>query len=762
MNLNKIISIFGNNSINSIRKEDLLDPNKKNEAAVKSLKNIFDTNLDGQIDDKELSLIDKLSNLQGNNNEISISELKFLASMNGSPDNLSFGDLSILKNSKYSTEGNSVSSFDLNNRKTSTTTFKDDGTVVKTTYGYDKSETKSEYTSDYKLQTKTVTKNTGVQEISKYNDSGVLIQKDEIAVDGSKTTTLYNADGKTSLITKTDSNNGFVSKEEYDYDDNGSIASITEYDTNEKEIAKTLWTDDKTKVQVKYDSNGEIIQRDTFNRSSKPLSSFIKNDDGSSLSTEYTYKTNRDVIITAKTTNPDGSLKTEETTTKFLNGNMTVYTNGVLTQNDEINTDGTIKSTVYSAENVIDTVTVKDKKGNIQKIDQYSYLDGKIDTITQKDSKGNLLASGKYHYDDPSCIKYLDHFDAENNLLDKSVWNLDGTSTVFKYNNGAVNITENYGTNGLITDYTEKAENGETTTGAYTYNTPNDGDISLNSINKDSNGNITSIFSSIAYKNGSGESTVYNGDKTQILEKSSIDRYGNKTVTAYENNQIKTVTTTNSSGFVKVNNNYNYTNGILTSIDHLNASKKSIGITKYDADGNSKEYDSLGKLISSITTDKTTGVVTTESYQYMSSGHKVIKITEMLNGKAQSLITKVVHIDNSTDISIYDGTNLRLSQKDFVSPDGTVKSTIYNQEKNRISRVITRNAAGNLLLRNEYSYASNRTTIDNIKCYDNNDALIQHLQYTSDGGKIITNYDADGNVKNVTTYDKEGNPISIQ
>jgi len=61
MNLNKVISAFNNSSINNIKKEDLTDITKKNDAAVKTIKNIFDTNLDGQLDTSELALIDKLT-----------------------------------------------------------------------------------------------------------------------------------------------------------------------------------------------------------------------------------------------------------------------------------------------------------------------------------------------------------------------------------------------------------------------------------------------------------------------------------------------------------------------------------------------------------------------------------------------------------------------------------------------------------------------------------------------------------------------------
>src|SRR3989339_501128 len=122
MNLNKVISIFNNSSINNLKKEDLTDITKKNDAAVKTIKNIFDTNLDGQLDTSELALIDKLTKLDGNNtNGISLTDLKLLAAMNGSAGDISFGDLSILKNGKYSTENNSVNTFDLNRKKTSDT-----------------------------------------------------------------------------------------------------------------------------------------------------------------------------------------------------------------------------------------------------------------------------------------------------------------------------------------------------------------------------------------------------------------------------------------------------------------------------------------------------------------------------------------------------------------------------------------------------------------------------------------------------------------
>jgi len=766
MNLNKVISAFNNSSINNIKKEDLTDITKKNDAAVKTIKNIFDTNLDGQLDTSELALIDKLTKLDGNDtNGISLTDLKLLASMNGSSGDISFGDLSILKNGKYSTQNNSVNTFDLNQRKTSATTLNDDGSVVTTTYAYDKTETKIEYTGDYKMTLKTVTHTNGAEEKYQYNDSGIIIKKDETAKDGSKTATSYNNDGKTSAITKTDSDDNFVSKEEYDYDDNGKTSTITGYDSTGKETGKTLYSDDGTKIQVKYDNNGEITQRDTFNRFSKPLTSFIKNDDGSAISTAYEYQTNGDIKSTTKTTNALGLQVSERINSKHSNGSQEVYTDGILTQKDEVNTNGTIKSTVYSAENVIDSVTEKDTKGNINKIDYYSYVNGNIDTITEKDADGNITGTGKYNYNNPNQIKSLDHFDASGTLVDTSVWNLDETKTVYKYNTTLKNLTgtliENYGTDNKITNSVLNADSGCKLSSTYTYNVPNSGDTAVNSINISDNGEITAIQDTIIHKDGTSETNVYNNDKTQLLQKDTTDKYGNETATLYENNKITSVTKTNSGGSVTATDKYNYTDGILVSVNHLNGSNKSTGTTQYDPIGNSKDFDSLGRITSSKTTNPTTGEITTEAYQYLSNGDKIIKTNISLNGKTQSFKTQVIHLNNSCETSIYDGTNLKLTQKDSVSVDGKIKSAIYDSAKNRISRVINKDATGNILLRNEYTYSATGK-VDYINCFDNNNKLTQYIKYTSDGGKIITNYDGNGTAKDVTTYDKDGNVTEIQ
>ena len=65
------------------------------------------------------------------------------------------------------------------------------------------------------------------------------------------------------------------------------------------------------------------------------------------------------------------------------------------------------------------------------------------------------------------------------------------------------------------------------------------------------------------------------------------------------------------------------------------------------------------------------------------------------------------------------------------------------------------------MLRNEYTYSATGK-VDYINCFDNNNKLTQYIKYTSDGGKIITNYDGNGTAKDVTTYDKDGNVTEIQ
>lgn len=745
MNLNNIISKFG--SLSSIKKEDLSDITKKNDLAVKTIKNIFDTNLDGKLDNSELAIIDKLSNLDGNNsNGISMTDLKLLAAMNGSVGDISFGDLSILKNGKYAAENNTINTFDSRNNKTSSTTINNDGSVTTTAYAYDKTQTIIEYTSDYKMKSKTV------------------IKKD--TSDGSTTTSLYNSDGKPSLVTKTDSNNKFLSKDEYDYDDNGKTASITSYNSDAsdaKVTAKTLYADDGTKVQVKYDDNEEIIQRNTFNKLSKPTTSFIKNADGSTVSTTYDYPSNGDVKTTTITSNADGSQQPEQTSTKHSNGNQEVYIGGVLTSKDEVNSDGSIKTTAYSAKDVIDTVTNKDAKGKITGVNYYSYVDGNIDTIIKKDAKGVLTETVRNSYDKsvtPNKLTSSEDYDANNILVAKIIYT-DETKTLYKYKNGQTepSLTEIYGKDDKIKSSVSKAVDGSTVNSTYIYDLPKVGDTSVSSINKNSNGVITTLQDSITHKDGTSENNLYNSDK-KLIEKDTADKYGSMTKTLYDNNKITSVTKTNSGGKVTGIDNYNYTNGILASIAHLNASNKSTGTTQYDSLGNSKDYDSLGRLTATKTTDKTTGVVTTEAYQYLSTGDKVIKTSIMLNEKTQSLITKMIHSDKSSETSTFSGAYLNLSQKDIVSSDGKTKTSIYDPATKRLERVINKDVSGNVTLRNEYSYTA-KGTVDFINCYNANDKLVQSIKSTADGGKIITNYENYPNIKDVTTYDKAGNVISM-
>lgn len=761
MNLNKIIPVFNNNG-GSLNKQDVTDSAKKNDPAVKNISNIFDTDLTGTLDASELALIDKLAALDGNNADISINDLKLFSSLSGSAGDMTFGDLSVLKTSQYNVSGNTVNTFDGQNGKTSTTTIHDDGSVTKVVYSYDKSQTTIEYTSDYKMKSKAVTHPTGAHEEYQYNNAGTLIQKDVTLKDGSQTLTSYRDDGRVTLLVKKDTTGNLVSNDEYDYDEYGKKTADTSYDAAGNIIAKALFNSDGSQIKVKYDANGEIIQRDTLNRYSKPLTSFVKNTDGSTVSSTYEYPTGG-TKVTTTTYDSNGVLVSQQVSASDTKGNKSVTSNGTVTQKDEAASDGTITTTVYKSKDVIDNVTTTDSKGNIIKIDYYSYIGANIDKITEKDSKGVLLGTGQYHYDDPTVIKYLDHFDASGKLLDKAIWNLDGTKTTITYNTTLNNLNctlkEEYSTDNKLVSSLYTADGGCTFNMIYTYDIPNNGDLTVKSTAKDGTGVITGYEESIIHENGTVENNLYNNvDKTTLLAHSSTDKYGNVTSTLYTNNQITSVTKTTESGTVTSKDNYNYTNGTLSSVDHLSSSGKSTGTTVYDKDGNTQELDNTGKLISSRTTDKVAGTVTASAYTYLSNGDKIVRTNVSLNGKMQSIKTTTLHIDNSSETTIYDQTGYNIVEKDIVSADGKVTTNIYDTTAHKLTKVVSKDASGNVILTNKYTYATNGS-VDHIDCYDVNNKLTQTIKYLANNQKSITNYDANGTI--TTVYDKDGNVISV-
>lgn len=757
MNLNKILSIFASNGSNVLRKEDLTDSSKKNDPAVRTIFNYFDSNFDGNFDSSEQALIDKFASLDGNNNEISIADLNSFSALSGSVSDFSFSDLTVLKSGKYSVENNTINTLGITNNKTSSTTFNSDGSVTTTSYSFNNTKTVIEYTSDYKLKSKSVIKTDGSQEQYTYDNAGILSQKLEIAKDGSQTTRLYNEKGSVINISKKDVNNNFISNEEYDYDDKGRKTLIVGYDSNGNIIARTLYNTDGTKVQTKYDTNGEVIQSDTFNNISRPLSSLVKNSDGTSVSTAYEYQKNGDVKTIIANLDSNGVKQSEQITIKHRNGAKEIYNDEVLVQKDEVNPDSSVNSTIYSAKDIISSVTKKDSSGKITAVDYYTYVNGKISTITEKDAAGAVLSTGVYNYDNPQQLKSLDHFDATGKLLDKAIWHIDGTKTKYAYSNGQTEpySTQVYDNKDRIINSILKESDGTVETSLYAYDTPASGDFTVNTtVNTGSSSNV---IISIIHADGSGEIKTYNADKTQLLQNDSVDKNGIKVTTIYENNKITSITTTTRNDVVKSKDTYTYTNGILSSVSHYNISGKTTGITQYDANGNTKDYDSLNRLVASKTTNKNTGEITTESYQYLSNGDKILKTVITLNETLKSYKTQTIHPDNSLEISFYNENSV-ITQKDQIAGDGKIKSTIYDTAKNRISGVVNKDANGNILLKNLYNYTENGV-LDHIDCYDANNKLTQTIKTAFDGSKIITIYDSAGNVKSVTSYDKDGNVV---
>jgi hypothetical protein len=762
MDLNKIINIFNANTNGLLRRSDITDAAMQKDPAVKTIKNIFDRNLDGTLNADELSLLEKFSILDGQN-DISINDIKLLSALNGSATQTTSGDVNFLKTTRYSSQqGNTVSTFGTNGAKTSDTIINPDGSVTKTGYASDNSQTITEYTVDFKIKTQTKTKANGLVIKHDYNN-GSLVQKYETFIDGSSTTTLYRNDSKINQVIKADPNGNILSAEEYDYDDNGKKASIVGYNALGEEISRTLYNSDNSKTRVEYNENGDITKREVFNKQSKVTSSFVQNQDGTSVTATYDYS-GGNTTATIRTFDAQGLQISEQISTTDRKGNKTVTLGGAVIQKDIVDSDKTSVSTIYAADGTITSATYKDKKGAVTKVDYYTYVNGQTDTITEKDATGKIIGTGKYAYDNPAITKSLDHFDANGVLLDRAIWNLDGTKNITKYNTTNLGLTgtltENYGSNDKLTDTLFVANNGVSLASQYSYNSPAAGDMSVVTTNRDADNQILSILNYTEHSNGSNESYYYNADKTLLLEKDIVDKLGNTVRTSYTNGAVDEIEKLDSYGKLKSSDDYIYTNGALTSIAHYDASEKLTGTTVYDAFGNTKEYNSLGQIVAAKTTDQATKIVTEESYKYITSGDKYTTIKTSLNSKVQSVKKIITHTDNSSEISTYNA-NYIMTQNDKIAADGSTQSTIYDTAAGKILRVVNKNAAGDILLTNEYSYKqSTPKLVDTISCFDSNNKLTQKIQFIENNQRIITTYNTDGSIKTVITYDQDDNVIS--
>lgn len=761
MQLSKIISIFKNNNVTSVSKADLADPAKKYDPVVKITSNIFDSNYDGNLNEAEQAILNKIANLDSNNTNISMTDLQLFAAMNGPSSDLSFYDLKTVKNDEYEvlTNGNNtqLNTYDSQQRKSLTTTINEDGSMVTTASSSNGAATTTKYNQDYKIQEKTISNSNGTEQKYMYNDDGLLVQKYETSTDGSNTTTSYNLNGKILLTVKQDSNNAFVSKSEYEYDENGNTTSVLTYNSENKITEEVNYDDEKNKIQIKYNDDGDIIQSNSFNKYSKQLTSFIKNEDGSSASSAYEYQTNGKTKITVDVTDVNGS-HSQQISTSDRKGNKEVYTDGILTQKDEVNKDWSKQSTVYSAENIINTVTKTDAKGNITAVNHYSYTGSNINNVISKDAQGNTTGTSTYNYDANELVS-IDHLNSTGILDGKITYNTDSTKTKYTYNDGNVVLTETYGTDDRIINSVENTEDGWTLSSAYTYNTPNSGDINITT-NK-TNGTETYAINKISHSNGSAETNTYNSNE-ELIQNDILDKYGKTLSTLYnDNGQTVSVTNTDANAKLIGKDNYIYTNGILSSVNHFGANNISAGVTQYDESGNTIDYNSAGKIIATRTTDPITNAVTTQSYKYNSyNTDKIITTSVTLNGKTQSRTINTVHLDNSAKKSIYSGTPLRITQTDDISADGKIKSTIYDTKTYKIAKVINTSANGTVLNTNMYNYATNGK-LSSINFIDADNNLVQKTEFALNGNKTITNYDINGEIKDAITYDKNGNVISL-
>ncbi|MVT54784.1 RHS repeat protein [Bradyrhizobium yuanmingense] len=508
------------------------------------------------------------------------------------------------------------------------------------------------------------------------------------------------------------------------------------------------WTSTRT-----YDSSGKLLSKsDTgLNSSGQPTSTTIVHSDGSKDVISYTggvqtkfVHVGTDATRTTDTYNTAGTLLSEVVQKSDGYYSTTLYTNGVKTA-------AYVKNADRSQDNYTYNITGKSFTTQVQHLD----ASGKVTSVIRSHADGSLDSTQVYNSDGSSVITL---YSATGVKLIETAYHADRSKDVWTYNIKGQNYTTQhdvYDSTGFLTTLTRLHADGSL---AFELMQTADGTKTTNWYN--AAGSLTSEV--VQKADGFTSTTLYsNGVKTKAYIKNadgSLDNYA----------------------FGITGQSYT------TLIQHIDPSGKVTSVTRKHADGTLDYTQVVNNDGSSVVTIYDSTGVRTKQSEYHADGSKDVFLynitgqnytTEHNVYDATGFLTTLIrkHADGSMAFKLVqskDGTKTTdwydakgvLTSEVITKADGYSSTTVYTNGLKTAAYITNADLSQDNYTYNitGQSYATQHQHLDPTgKTTEvtrwHADGTLDYTQVVgSDGGSVVTNYDAAGLKKTQTDYHSDG------
>ncbi|MDA9468331.1 RHS repeat protein [Bradyrhizobium sp. CCBAU 53415] len=514
------------------------------------------------------------------------------------------------------------------------------------------------------------------------------------------------------------------------------------------------WINTKT-----YDASGALLSKsDTgVNSSGQPASTTVAYTDGSKDLISYTggVKTKfvhvgTDATRTTDTYNTAGTLLSEVVQKSDGYYSTTLYTSGVKTAAYVKNADGSQDNYTYG-------ITGKSFTTQVQHLD----ASGKVTSVTRSHADGSLDSTQVYNSDGSSVITT---YSATGVKLVETTYHADHGKDVWTYNiAGQTYATEHdvYDTTGFLTSLTRLHSDGSP---AFKLVQTPDGTKTTDWYN--AAGSLTSEV--VQKADGYTSTTLYsNGVKTNAYVKNADGSQDNYAYGITGQSYTTLIQHVDPSGKVTAVTR-KHADGTLDYTQVINADGSSV-VTNYDAAGTrTKETDyhadgSKDLFLFNITGEN----YTTEHDIYDATGFLTTLIRKHADG---SMAFKLVQSSDGTKTTDWYDASGVLTSEVVQKPSGYSSTTVYANGVKTAAYITNADMS-----HDNYSYnitgQSYATQYQHLDPSGQTTEVIRwhadnSLDYTqvvnSDGGNVVTNYDASGVKKTETDYHADGSKDVFQ
>ena len=604
----------------------------------------------------------------------------------------------------------------------------------------------------------------------------------------------FNSDGSVNSITEYDTNGNQSKYTQYNSDGSLNYYQTYQYDSNGKQIGWTQYNSDgsfNSRNEQEYNSAGYRIKRTQFDVNNNKVVEY-----------EYAGTANNNKTLKQTRFNSDGTVSYYQTYQYDSNGNQIGYTrynsDGTFRERyeNEYNSSGyqikrtqydvngikvaeyeyagtatnnnTVKQTWFNSNGSVSSIAEYDANGNRFKYTQYN-SDGSVNYYQtyQYDSNGNQIGYTRYNSDGTFRERYENEYNASGYLIKRTQYDASGNK-IWEYeyagvsNNNYTTKQTRFNSDGTI-DYYETSE----------YDS-NGNNIRINEY--DADGNLRNYYESDYDSDGHEVEYRQYSPSGELEWRCEYERNESGYVTKQieydaEGNKTGETILAGTSNWRRIKYTRFNSDGSVNSITEYDTNGKQSKYTQYNSDGSinyyqTYEYDLNGNNVRINEYNADSNLRCYYDYDYDSNGNQIGYTICNSDGSFRDRY-EIEYNSSGSQIkkTQYDENGNKTWELEYSGvPNNNyiTKRTRYNSDGSISSwNEYERDSDGKCILQTTYNSDGTITYYQTYE-YDTNGNEIGYSYYNSEmvfQYKILYEFDSSGKIIGFTKVDEQGNPI---